>query len=211
MGKANNGILGAVSGKVGNLIFYVLNGMPCVRTVGTRTAALTEGERLNTSKMAVLMNLFKYMKPFLKLGFSTHLSHGHHNYHNAATSYNRKNAVFVINGRAEIAFEHLRLTSGNAMEAQRPAVELIGNNLEFNWSYDEIESWSAGSDQVMLMAWFPDDSFAIYETAGAKRRSLTETLQIPQSYLEKRMELYISFISNDRQSVAKSIYLGRLN
>jgi hypothetical protein len=46
----------------------------------------------------------------------------------------------------------------------------------------------------MMMAYFPED-----------------LLPLPTSILDKRMELYMAFIADDRLSVSDSVYLGRLN
>lgn len=211
MGKANNGILGAVSGRVGNLIFYISQGEARIRTAGERRAALTPAERINTSKMTALMNFFKYTKPFLRLGFSTGLAHSNLNYHNAATSYNKKHAVQWIDGKAEIVYDQIRLSIGAGLEAQEATVEMLDRSLLFNWAHDENKNWTSGSDQVMLMAYFPEENIAVYELAGAKRKLGQDTLILPASLTHSRMEVYISFISQDRQTVSNSSYLRRYN
>lgn len=211
MGKAKNGILGAVSGKVGNLIFYIAHGEPRVRTRGKRDAALTPAERINTGKMTVLMNFFKGINPFLKLGFGTGLEHSNLNYHNAATSYNKKNAVRWLNGKAEIEFSHIRVSSGTGLEPENAIAQSIDGRLHFDWTWSENISYEAGKDQVMMLAYFPTENFSVYELAGAKRKTGQDFLVIPESFSTKRMEVYISFISQDRKTVSNSIYLGRFN
>jgi hypothetical protein len=211
MGKATKGILGAVSGKVGNLIFYTLNGTDCVRSRGTRLAPLTAGERLNLSKIMVLMAVFKHIKPFLKMGFGPDAAGTNQNYHNLATAYNRKQAIQVVDGKAEIDYAKLRLSTGTAKEPRNPLVQISAAELTFSWTYDDLEDWSARSDQVMMMALFPEDDFAFYEEAGAKRILGKDVLQLPSDFHLRPMEVYISFISSDRQTAGRSIYLGKFN
>jgi hypothetical protein len=211
MGKANNGILGAVSGKVGNLIFYIHAGEACVRTAGKRRAALTAAESINTEKFALLMKLFRSMKPFLKLGFSSPDHNSKQNYHNRATSFNSKHAIEVVNGRPEIVFERLLLSQGTGLKASGAEVRLVEGSLQFNWSYNAVADWAAGQDQVMLMAYFPEADFAIYELAGPKRTACVASLEISPSLFTQRMELYIAFASWDREHIADSVYLGRIN
>lgn len=211
MGRAKNGILGAVSGKVGNLIFYISQSEARVRTAGKRQAALTAAELINTSKMAVLMNFFKYIKPFIKLGFGTNLQNSKQNYHNAATSYNKKNALILIDNKVQLAYDRIRVSSGTGLEPEQPSVKLIENELQFSWTHNEALNWEAGLDQVMMMAFFPEENMAVTEPAGAKRRTGHYSLLLPTMLAGKRMELYISFIAQDRQRVSNSIYLGRLN
>ena len=211
MAKANNGILGAVRGKVGNLIFYIQAGEACVRIAGKRRAALTPAERINTEKFALLMNLFRPMKPFLKLGFSSPDRSSKQNYHNRATAFNRKHAVKLVNGRPEIAFEKVLLAQGTGLRATDAEASLVAGALQFTWSYDPEADWEAGADQAMFMAYFPESDYAVYELAGAKRATCADVLQLPNSLLTQRMELYIAFASTDRERIADSVYLGRIN
>jgi len=211
MAKANNGILGAVSGKVGNLIFYIQAGEACVRTAGKRRAALTPAESINTERFALLMNLFRSMKPFLKLGFSSPDRSSKQNYHNRATSFNSKHAIETVNGRPEIAFEKVLLSQGSGMPAENAEVKMVEGTLQFSWTYDSVTDWEAATDQAMLMAYFPDANDAVYELAGAKRAACADVLQLPDSLTAQRMELYIAFASWDRERIADSMYLGRIN
>lgn len=211
MAKANNGILGAVSGKVGNLIFYIQAGEACVRTAGKRRAALTPAESINTEKFALLMKLFRPMKPFLKLGFSCPDCSSKQNYHNRATSFNSKHAIEMVNGRQEISFEKVLLSQGTGLQATDAQASLVERTLQFSWTYDPAADWEAGADQAMLMAYFPEDNYAVYELAGAKRAACTDVLQLPNSLADQRMEIYIAFASWDRERIADSVYLGRIN
>jgi hypothetical protein len=211
MGKANNGILGAVSGKVGNLIFYVQSGQACVRTAGKRYAALTPAEQINTGKMSLLMNFFRPIKPFLKLGFGCFDSHNKLNYHNRATAYNKTNAIDLVHGNPQIAFNRVLLSQGTGLPAENADVKMVEGALQYSWTYDPEQDWQAGMDQVMLMAYFPDENCAVYELAGAKRAACAAVLQLPNSYLGKRMEVFIAFASWDRERIADSVYLGRIN
>lgn len=211
MGKATKGILGAVSGKVGNLIFYNLNGTDCVRTSGTRHAPLTAGERLNLSKITLLMGVFKRIKPFLKMGFGPAASGTNQNYHNVATAYNRRQAIRIVSDKAEIDYPKLVLSIGDAAPPRDLAIALSPGALTFSWAFDQLKDWTSRSDQVMMMALFPDDDCAIYEQAGAKSSAGKDVLQLPTNYHLRHMEVYISFISSDRQTICRSIYLGRFN
>jgi hypothetical protein len=210
MGKVENGILGPITGKVSNLIWYQLKGKNLVRVAGKRCAPLTRGEKLNTNKMRVLMEFFKSIKPFLKAGFG-HAARGTNlNYHNVATSYNRKNAITVVDGLPKVNFESVLLSMGVGAGPQQVSVELIGNALNYNWNWNPQE-FEAAEDQVMMLAYMPDKNISVFETAGAKRKAGQDNLPLLNAYLQERMEIFVSFISKDRSGVANSVYLGRIN
>jgi hypothetical protein len=63
----------------------------------------------------------------------------------------------------------------------------------------------------MMMAYFPEEESAFYQTSGARRIAGQDLLPLPASVLDKRMELYIAFVADDRLSVSDSVYLGRIN
>jgi hypothetical protein len=63
----------------------------------------------------------------------------------------------------------------------------------------------------MLLAYFPEQEKAIYLLAAAKRSQCADTLTVPADLLGAYMEVYISFVAQDRKSIANSSYLGSFN
>ncbi len=210
MGKAKDGILGAITGKVRNLVWYKRGNENLVRVIGKRFAKLTDGELVNTGKMRVLMEFFESMKPFLKAGFSNSVKGTNWNYHNMATSYNRINVAGLSDGLQHLDYGRVLLSMGTALEPLQPAFVLEGHELRYSWAWDS-QDYAAAEDQVMMLVYMPDQNFAVFETAGAKRKAGADLLPMLPSYLQQRMEVFISFISKDRDRVANSVYLGRLN
>jgi hypothetical protein len=211
MGKARNGIFGAVNGKVGNLVFYKLHGEDVVRQLGERTGKLSAAQQANCSKMALIVSLFSKIKPFLKVGFGIEARGTNKNYHNLATAYNKANAFEMQEGKPVLKYEQLLLSYGDLKPPRAATLEVLNGGIRFSWAYEEQEDWASRNDQVMMMAYFPDDNEASFSISGARRSKQSDLLDIHSSYSEKRTELYISFVSDDRGSVATSIYLGRIN
>lgn len=211
MGKAKYGVYGPITGKVSNLVWFSRYGLDYVRTKGERTAPLSALQKANCRDMAVLMDFFKNMKPFLKAGFG-HLAVGTTlNYHNLATACNKLQAITHEAGESRINFEAVLLSDGGAMEPKDPTVRLSDHSLEFNWMYDEAIDWTSKTDQVMLMAYFPESNEAVYSTSGAKRSEMRDVLLLPSSLRTKRMEVYIAFQNDERTDASRSLYLGQLN
>jgi hypothetical protein len=211
MGKSKNGIFGAINGKVGNLVFYNLNGEDLVRTIGENNGNLSKAQLANCDKMSLIVQLFSKIKPFLKVGFGNEAKGSNKNYHNIATSYNKVHAFDLVDEMLVLNYENVRLSQGLALAPRDPAVAVLDKGLQFDWTYDEHADWDARKDQVMMMAYFPEDNYATYIVSGARRSAGRDVLDIHSSYRAKRMEIYISFVSDDRESVATSVYLGRIN
>lgn len=210
MGITKDGVLGTATGKLKYLVYYKLGCRNVVRMIGERTSPPTPGEKSNTEKMKTLMALFRNIKPFLKAGFSRAADGKGLNYHNLATSINRLNLIGLADGLQQLHYDTLQLSIGDALAPEAPVVSAEASGLRFNWSCNP-QDFEAAEDQVMLMAYLPDQNTAVFETAGAKRSQSGDFLPMQPSYLLERLEVFISFISKDRSRVSNSLYLGRIN
>lgn len=210
MGKAKDGVSGAVNGKVGKAIWYKLGDQNIVRGLSTRDKPLTPAEKVNTGKMKLLMEVFKSIKPFLKAGFGIAAQGTSLNYHNVATSINRNSLQRLDGNLQDLDYNHLVLSTGSAVPAIEPIVTAVTGGLKYSWDWNPRD-YKSGEDQVMMMAYMPDENAAAYEIAGAKRKYKEDFLFMPPSYLQQRLELFIAFIKNDRTMVSNSMYLGRIN
>jgi hypothetical protein len=211
MGKARKGVFGPIQGRISNLVFYTLNGQQVVRIKGMRDDEPTLAVKINNMAWTILMDFFQLVKPFLKVGFANEGKGTRLNYHNIATSYNKLNAIKVINDWPFLDYEKLLLSKGTAMPPQNLAVEPVDAGLKFSWDYSETEHWESRTDQTMLMAYLPEENYAFYTTAGAQRKQQTDVLEIIPEYRNKIMEVYFAFVTEDRNNVSTSLYLGRLN
>jgi hypothetical protein len=207
MGKVSNGILGAVRGKVNNLVFYPLNGQELVRVVGTKKTIRSDAVKAQNNSMALLMSFFSKINVYLRAGFKNEAKSTIYNYHNLATSYNKINAISIIDNLPQIDYSKILLSRGTALPANDPRVELAAEGLHFEWETDENIPWIANQDQAMLMAYFPEINEAIFNLAGAKRIEGSDVLNLPSAFRDLRMETYLSFVSVDRESVSNSTYL----
>jgi len=70
MGKLKNGAFGHVSGRIGNLVCYTVNGENLVREVGQNSTPPTERKLANYQRMAVVNQFQKSLLPVLNIGFA---------------------------------------------------------------------------------------------------------------------------------------------
>jgi len=211
MAKAPNGPLGPAYGSVGNFTFYKLNGQAVVRKKSKYVDKPSDAQLLVRSGMKAVMQFFSKIKPFLKTGFSNESCGTSQSYFNVATAYNRRYAVKVEDEQLVMDYTLVRVAQGNAAPVENPTTELSSSGLKFSWFVDETLDWRSQNDQVMMMAYFPEEESAFYEISGARRMAGQDILPIPASMLDKRMELYMAFVADDRLSVSDSKYLGRIN
>jgi hypothetical protein len=89
------------------------------------------------------------------------------------------------------------------------AVILQNNYLVFSWTADL--SYEHSSDRVMLLAYAPALNEAVYTLCGAKRMDGRDVLLLPDNtWGEKVIEIYLSFVTENRKQCTNSIYLGQM-
>jgi hypothetical protein len=93
MGKLKNGAFGHLSGRIGNMVCYTVNGENLVREVGQSTTPPTEKKLANHQRMAVVNKFQKPLLPFLNLSFAKAAIEAGQNPYIAAISFNKINAL----------------------------------------------------------------------------------------------------------------------
>jgi hypothetical protein len=211
MAKSPDGILSPVHGSVGNFTFYQLNGQSIVRRKAKFIDKPTAAQLNSRGSMKTLMNFLTRIKPFIKFGYMNQSRGTKRSYFNLAMSYNLKQAMKLEPQGFVIDYTKVKLSAGSLSSAEQATAALNVDGLLFNWHADPGLNWSSKNDQVMMMAYFPEEDTGIYQTSGAKRMAGQDVLSLPPSYLGKRMEVYLSFVADDRCAVSDSQYLGSVN
>jgi|GEM_PF-498922 len=209
MGKIPHGILGAVIGSVGNVTAYMLNGQNVTRVKARKIKHFSEKQLANQQGMSVINEFFFFMGSFLKAGFSLAAHGTTKNYHNLATAYNKKNALKGAYPNIKMNYPAVVLSAGDLLEAQNPVAETVPEGLRFSWDLPEIHSQSA-EDQVMILAYGTVSKEVHSILYGPKRIAGEAILELSPRMQKEPVETYISFVSPDRQEVANSIYVGRI-
>lgn len=210
MGILRGGITGFVTGRVGDMVFYVLNGKQVVRTMGKSAKAPTEKQLTARMQMTVASGFLKHIVEYLNVGFGPDVV-GLENAFNAAVRYNRKDALSGVYPDVVLDYSKVLVSKGDLPAADGVVVELLNDGLHFAWSNPAELPYPRGNDQVMLLAYLPSSGSAIYLLEAASREEGTALLPVPSDVLGTQMEVYLSFVSADRKSVSNSVYLGRLN
>ncbi|RZM22475.1 MAG: hypothetical protein EOO88_29300 [Pedobacter sp.] len=210
MGKAKQGIYGPMKGKVGQVVWYELNGQCIARGIGYRTAPRTEGEIESSKAHNLLTELFKPTQSFIKKGFGGLTKNTVHNYHNLAMSYNRSYAISADKQNPALRFDQLLFSNGDLLQPINPILEVVEHGLKISWDFS-MDDYIGMNDRVMMLAYFPDNNQAIFETSGSKRSQLSDILLLNTSMRSLPMHVYIAFGAKDDERVSCSTYLGSVN
>ncbi|WP_256005869.1 DUF6266 family protein [Pedobacter deserti] len=209
MATLNSGLLGGYSGRLGNLVFYIRNGRQVVRTVGECRVPASEKQTANRNALAVVMAFLKVVREFVNIGFDGKMKAGQTAF-NAAVSYHLKNAVDGVYPDLYLDYAKVKLACGRHIGTTASAV-LNDDGILVTWDFEPHTCFEQASERVMLLAFFPVLSRAVYVLDGADRCACSEQLYLPPELCNAYMEVYMCFASRTKRDTTESVYLGKQN
>lgn len=211
MARIKNGILGPIEGPVSQVTGYIRLGVPVLRKRRELdpTKPRSEKQIAANNRFGFAMKFVKPATPFLNVGFSLAREKGQ-TAHNIAVS-KVLSVVEGLNPNFHFRYKDLLVADGNLQEAQGARVEMTSSRtLEFFWEQPDKQSYVRSQDQVMLLAYMPEEDVAFYVTSGARRSAGQDLLEVCSGKPGQVFETYIAFISDDRRKISKSTYTGQV-
>ena len=161
--------------------------------------------------MKVVNQFCKPMIPFIKFGFAQQIVGTDLSQSNVAVSYTKLNALKGEYPDISIDYEKVKLSAGPLIEAGQVTVAREVDGIRFKWYTGPEIKWPDNTDQVMMMAYLPEENRAVYQLFGAARSAGQDLLPVSTQWLQGHIETYIAFISADRTQVSDSVYAGGFN
>ncbi|MEJ2881568.1 DUF6266 family protein [Pedobacter sp. GR22-6] len=211
MGRSKNGPFGPHNGKIGRLVYYQLNGQEVNRSIGINNAEPTVPQLRNRLRIKLTTALLKDLLEFLQVGFSVECLGTTSHAYNMAVKNNGKQVISGDFPDLKIDYKNVCVSKGESLPAVEPKIELLETGLKFSWKSDPKMAWPDATDQVMMLAYFPETQESIFTLYGQCRSVGSDTLAIPVEMQSQYMETYISFIAADRKKVSNSTYMGSFN
>ena len=209
MGKINQGILGGVSGKVGNVIGANWKGIDYIRVKPSNVSnPRTVGQVNQRTKFTVTLEFLQAIKPFVKAGYRN-LANKKTEF-NAAMSYILNNAITGIDPDFIVDYTLALISRGGLSMPLNPTADAsTSGEVSFTWGDNSAESNANATDKIMLLVYNPvkRESVSIVGD-GATRVDGSFTVPIPSTYAGDTLELFIAFMSADGTQLSNSSYLG---
>ena len=200
------------SGTVDGMTYYQINGITYVKKKNTKsTKPRTENQEAQNVTLTMISKFLKPFDDFVKFSYQHVAKSKGMNPHNAIANHIWENALQGRDMNRSVDLQQLLITQGNLPAAKTQKVEMTEKGLKFTWSNEIEEGKSHHSDQVVLLAYFPELEEVVYKIGGAERgvgEQLLPLIGVEQGY---EAEIFISFVTNDHSDMANSIYLGKLN
>lgn len=210
MAILKDGANGGFSGKAGSYNLYgkwIIRGLP---KLSRKNKKGTDKQKAARARFTLMQHFLGPVLYFIKVGFNLESKIRGNSAYNAAKSYNMLNA---FNADGEIVYEQICLSYGNLTGAEGVNVKSDDVGFHFTWTDNSNSTGNkklfiSGGDQVMVLAYDLTDKLAYFITAGAARDVGKEILTLYEGLKGRSFHLWISFISENRDRIATSTYLG---
>lgn len=221
MARIKHGIDGPLQGKLGNHVGYIRKGVPCVRMrPHPSRKPRTVKQKARNMRFGVVSKFLSPLKNFINAGFKAAVEGTTRVAQNEAMSVNMKNAVQGEYPNLEMDYTKALVTQGVLPPALNPSLSYTLDgyyiSIKFTWDPEALE-YPRDRDQVMMAVYLPANNNAFYCLSGNRRSAgqdeLLGTIQTKDWGSAKKdtvIETYIAFVSDDRESISDSVYVGRI-
>lgn len=206
----SNGAFGQFKGKLGNLVSYNLKGKTVIRHIGKSNKKPTAAQLAIRQKMATIVKFLRPALPFVNVGFELEVQGTDKNPHNAAVSYNAKNAMQGSYPDISLDYSKVLLSKGSLEPAIDPVATLTGTLLELTWQVSADMDWGIKNDRTLLFIYSPELDKAVYVLSGNRRGTGKDEIELPLNYVGKELQVYIAFKAGNGKSVSESRWVGEL-
>jgi hypothetical protein len=208
MGKIAQGILGGLSGKVGNIVGGSWKGIDYIRIKPSSVAnPRTEGQVNQRNKFTITLEYLQATKDFIKIGYKSFATKKTE--FNAAMSYVLNNAVGGIAPNFTIDYSLALLSRGPLSGVLNGTTDLAtAGQVSFDWDDNSAEGNANVTDKAMVLVYNPSKKESISILDGADRTVGSQVVTIPNTYAGDTVELFMAFVSADGTQVSNSVYLG---
>jgi hypothetical protein len=206
MARLTQGALGAINGKLGGMVGATWKGIPYLRSLpGRRSKKRTAKEASNQSKFALIHRWLQPLLVFLREGFKGYSPtvEGF----NAAKSYNLRNAFVIVDDKYVVDPSLVLVSHGDLPLADNISCELTENELHFSWDTN-LPYGANDYDQVMLLAYRPEQTMDCFKTTGEFRKTGKDMLKLHKA---GEYHVYLAFVASDRSRQSNSVYLGKVS
>lgn len=216
MAQIKKGILGGLSGKVGNVVGGNWNGVDYLRSVPTGVKqANTILQQSQRQKFKTVIEFLRPQTPLIRLGFKPFAEKS--SAFNAAMSYNFRNALTGdFDTGFSIDYSKAAMANGNLPSIDGLSVEsTTAGQLNLAWTDNSDESGAAGGDILYVGVYNPAKGTAVIRLNAAPRSAGSAIINLPVSYSGDDVHCYVGFFGvqalsgvPDRNAIASSVYAG---
>lgn len=217
MANIKKGILGGLSGTIGNVVGGSWKGIDYLRIKPANVAnPNTELQSTQRQKFTLLMKFQQSMNDALRLGFKPYAVKM--SAFNAAFRYNYHEALQGTYPNFNIDYAKVLVSHGSLTKAENAAVAATeAGKLTLSWDDNSGNGTAAAGDKALIVIYNEERNESICLLEGALRSEGSMEINVPAAYSGETLHCYLGFSSlsqaiatNSRSKVADSVYAGSL-
>ncbi|MBQ8502571.1 MAG: hypothetical protein IJ494_09850 [Bacteroides sp.] len=208
MANIKQGLLGGVSGRVGNVIGFRRRGKDLLRVQATHINDAKSPRQLKQrEKMSTVMDFLSPIMPFIRIGYRNY-AQGRAAY-NMAVSYLVKRCMEEgTDGENCLNLQRTMVSIGFLNGVTDAVLSRQDNLLTVIWSDNGGTGNAESSDNVMLLVYNPVRKESTYLLAAATRGDEKAQIKIPQNWQKDNPVVYLTFAAQAEDGeVSNSIFL----
>jgi hypothetical protein len=217
MGKIKQGILGPISGKIGNVIGASWRGIHYLRVKPASVKnPRTLPQLIQRSKFSLAIKLARLLLDFIRIGFNA--------YSLGMSAFNVAVRRFILNAVTGefpdfyIDYSKVTVSDGNLRGVDNAGIDSCQDGiLKVSWSDNSGLGNARPGDQATLLVINPELDDVCYDTMAGTRADCEAVLDLPVLYSGTTVQAYLTFTSGTTQlsssskdSVSRSIFLGEI-
>ncbi len=211
MAIVNNGLLGNLSGKLGKVVIYTLNGKLVMRSLPTKKRAKAKGRQKASQELFTqVMKPMQFAREFLRISFAG--ATGRSPYHSALSLNASRIAAAGSFSYAGLLFSQGKLAGASGITMSFTDITTI----EVNWTGSETNKPALATDGAVLFAVVPGRQGAEFNLFAGKRGEGRATLKLKTTQPGDQLEVYLLFIEieksiqGEKYMISDSQWLGSL-
>ena len=198
MGIIRQGILGGLSGKVGNVVGASWKGIDYLRALPSQVAnPKTIPQRTNRGKLSKVVKFLRSCTALVRIGFggfAVRMSA-----FNAATSYNLLNAAAGTYPDIVLDYGQLSISKGNLPGAVNAAAGFSEPNMvEFSWDDNSTSGMAKADDTAMVLVYNPAKGASVFRHNAGTRSQEILMVEVPEEWTDDDVHCYIAFYDTTR-------------
>lgn len=218
MGKLKDQLFSGFSGRIGNLVFYQVNGETLVRRKpGKRTTPTTTLQNYHQEAFGLVLQFLAPLKRELKIGFGE-FEKGAKRGIDRAKSWMLKNAILPTNGIPKVIPEKVKVSAGDLTPAKDCVfTKLEPNRIRIQWEANSWDGSARDSDKAFVVVYDIKQQRVCSILGAVYRKDGGQILDIPWSMgsgnpASSETYLYFSFYAEKSSGTvfSDSVCLGKV-
>ncbi|MDI1324325.1 MAG: DUF6266 family protein [Algoriphagus sp.] len=182
-------------GKVGNLVFYTLNGKTVVRSKPSRNHKNKNNpsplQLIQREKLTSINNFLKPIKRVLDFGYQEFLTQSKKGMHWAYSEINTKGYNHRREPKIDPAF--LLISKGSLLGPQNPHLTKNGNRLEITWENNSTEGKAQPTDETFVVCYAPEEQKFVWLETKFRRISGFAMMELNLDQASYHWHVYLAF------------------